>query len=426
MASSEYDLIIVGGGLTGASLAVAMRDSGLRIAVIESFAADARAQPSYDERTIALTYSSRHIYDQIGVWDDALDEEACPIDSIHISNKGHLGLTRLSCQDACTPALGYVVPTRALGAALHRCILAAHNIKLFCPFEALQIETRAEHASIDIQSPGKASRRLQGDLIVIADGGRSPLLDSLGLIRDTRAYAQSALLSIVRSNIPHRHKAYERFMQDGPLALLPMTEQRFAVVWTLDQNNLERIAALSDNDYIDQLQAAFGTRAGLFSQPSPRKTYPLAQSLLKIPYSERVVALGNAAHTVHPVAGQGFNLGLRDVAALTEILFESLDQQGDIGSRALLETYQQTRRRDTQRVVKFTDGLLNIFGQPSALLGAARNLGLFAVENLPFVKRALLRRSMGLGRQQPKLARGLALTRHAKQCTTVAGNSKKP
>jgi len=425
MASSEYDLIIVGGGLTGASLAVALADSNLRIAVVEAYAPDASAQPGYDERTIALTYSSRHIYDQIGVWDNALAEEACAIESIHISNKGHLGLTRLSCQDACTPALGYVVPTRALGAALHRRIAETGNIQLFCPFEALQVDTQADHASIVIKNGDNEQPRLQADLIVIADGGRSPLLDTLGFNRNKKAYAQSALLSIVRSNISHRHKAYERFMQDGPLALLPMTGQRFAVVWTLDRLNLARISALSDDDYIAELQVAFGTRAGLFSDPSPRKTYPLTQSLLDTPYRERVVALGNAAHTVHPVAGQGFNLGLRDVAALTELIFETLGEQGDIGKQSLLEAYQQARQRDTQRVAQFTDGLLKIFNHTSPLLGAGRSLGLFAVENLPFIKRALLRRSMGLDRQQPKLARGLTVSRHTKHRTPQLAQSKK-
>jgi len=425
MATAIYDLVIVGGGLTGASLAVALADSGLHIAVIEAYASDSKAQPSYDERTIALTYSSRHIYNQTGVWDSTLAEEVCAIESIHISNKGHLGLTRLTHHDARTAALGYVVPTRALGAALHRRMTVAKNIKIFCPFEAMKVETQAEHATIDIKASGKQQQRLQADLIVIADGGRSPLLGALGFSGEKKAYAQSALLSIVRSNIPHQHKAYERFMQDGPLALLPMTGQRFAVVWTLDRASLAHVSTLSDNDYIAELQAAFGTRAGLFSDPSPRKAYPLTKSLLNTPYRERVVAMGNAAHTVHPVAGQGFNLGLRDVATLTELIFETLDQQGDIGTQTLLETYQQARQRDTQRVAQFTDGLLKIFSHRSPLLSMGRNLGLFAVENLPFIKRALLRRSMGLGRQQPRLARGLAISRGTKHRTTQPEYSKK-
>ena len=249
---------------------------------------------------------------------------------------------------------------------------------------------------------------LNAKLIVIADGGRSPLLENLGFVRQSKDYTQSALLSIVSSNVPHQHKAYERFVKNGPLALLPMTAQRFAVVWTLSPDELSRINALSDDDFITQLQSVFGTRAGLFSKPTPRKAYPLSKSELKTPYSERVLALGNAAHTVHPVAGQGFNLGLRDVAALAEQLL--LDEAGkDIGAIEFLESYSQNRARDTQRVGQFTDGLLNIFSHPSPLIQLGRNIGLAAIENLPFVKRALLKRTMGMGKNQPRLARGLKI-----------------
>lgn len=418
MAETEFDIVIIGGGLAGASLAVALTNTQYRVAVIEAFAVDAEAQPSYDERTIALTYSARHIFSQLGVWDSQIETDACAIESIHISNKGHLGLTSLTCRDAGTPALGYVVPTRSLGYALNKQIQLSDNITFYCPCEASQVAVKAEAAIVTVQSEDAGKRlELSARLVVIADGGRSPLLSRLGFDKEQHPYSQSALLSIISTNMPHQNKAYERFMEDGPLALLPMTDQRFAVVWTVSPKNLQGIEAMNDADYIARLQEAFGTSAGLFSAPTPRKGYPLARSILNTPYTERVLVLGNAAHTVHPVAGQGFNLGLRDVAALAEKLLQAEPETLDIGSLAFLQHYAQSRALDTQRVGQFTDGLLKIFTHTSPLVAAGRNLGLAVVENLPFIKRALLRRSMGLEKHQPRLARGLKLKR---------GSSSKP
>lgn len=412
MSSTHYDLVIVGGGLAGASLAVALGKTNYQIAVIEAYAVDTDSQPSYDERTIALTYSARHIFNQLGVWDSHIEADACAIKSIHISNKGHLGLTRLSCLDAGTPALGYVVPTRSLGHALTKQIQRSDNVTFYCPCEASQIVVKEHAAIVTVQTEDAENPvELSAKLVVIADGGRSPLLSKLGFHKEQYPYLQSALLSIISTNIVHGNKAYERFMDDGPLALLPMTDQRFAVVWTLSPENLKRIEALDDPEYIACLQDAFGTTAGLFSTPTPRKAYPLARSILNTPYSERVLVLGNAAHTVHPVAGQGFNLGLRDVAALAEQLIQPECEISDIGALSFLQHYAQSRAQDTQRVSQFTDGLLKVFSHPSPLVSAGRNLGLAVVENLPFLKRALLRHSMGLGKHQPRLARGLKLRR---------------
>jgi 2-octaprenyl-6-methoxyphenol hydroxylase len=408
--TKNYDIVIVGGGLAGASLAVALADTQYRVAVIEAFEFEADAQPSYDERTIALTYSAKHIFSQLGVWSDAVESESCALKSIHISNKGHFGMTRLDHQDVGTEALGYVIPTRVLGQALMSKLKDIGNVDFFCPYQAENVNADDKEASITIkQSDSSRSVKLKAKLVVIADGGRSPLLNSLGFARLSKDYAQSALLSIVKTNIPHRHKAYERFVEDGPLALLPMNNQRFAVVWTLSPEALKKIAAMSDDNYLKELQTVFGTRAGLFSDATPRKTYPLSRSTLQTPYTQRILALGNAAHTVHPVAGQGFNLGLRDVAELAERLIQASTSDTDMGATDFLKSYSESRRQDTRRVGQFTDGLLTIFSHRSPLIQFGRNLGLAAVENMPLVKRALLKRTIGLGRNQPRLARGLKL-----------------
>lgn len=404
----KYDIVIVGGGLAGASLAVALADSQLRVAVVEAFEFDAGAQPSYDERTIALTYSARHIFQQLGVWDKQIENEACALKSIHISNRGHFGMTHLEHKDIGTEALGYVVPTRVLGQALMARLEQLDKVDFLCPYTAQQVSVNEDTAEVQIeQRDTQQLSRLTTELVVIADGGRSPLIGDLGFDRESKAYSQSALLSIVKTSVPHHHRAYERFAADGPLALLPMHGQRFAVVWTLSPDRLEEISNKDDEEYLQALQSEFGMRAGLFDAPTPRQAYPLNKSVLTTPWKKRVLALGNAAHTVHPVAGQGFNLGLRDVAALAEAILTGDGQ--DIGTEAFLEAYAVSREHDTQRVGQFTDGLLNIFTQSSPLIQFSRNLGLFAVENLPFVKRALLRRTMGLSHRQPRLARGLRI-----------------
>ncbi len=407
----HYDIVIIGGGLAGASLAVALADTQYRVAVIEAVEFDSKAQPSYDERTIALTYSAKHIFSRLNVWDEELETEACALKSIHISNKGHFGKTRLDHKDAGTEALGYVIPTRALGQALMRNLEHATNIDFFCPYEAEKIDTDDAGAVITIKNrETQAPEQLSAMLAVIADGGRSPILESLGFSSESKTYSQSALLSIVKSNLAHQNRAYERFVPNGPLALLPMNDQRFAVVWTLSPEELETVSAMPDEQFLTHLQMTFGTRAGLFSAPTPRKTYPLSKTSLKTPYSRRVLALGNAAHTVHPVAGQGFNLGLRDIATLAELLIQTSTSDSDIGSTEFLKNYADLRADDTRRVAQFTDGLLSIFNHSSPLVQLGRNLGLAAVENLPFIKRALLKRTMGMGPEQPRLARGLKIS----------------
>ncbi len=410
--AEHFDIAIVGGGLVGSSLALALANTPYRIAVIEPFEVDHDAQPSFDERTIALTYSAKHIFSQIGAWTDAIENEACAIRSIHISNKGHLGLTQLSHEDIGTPALGYVIPTRVLGRSLNQQLSSASNVQFFCPYEVIEVKAQADEALVHYQHRDtKQSSELSAKLVVLADGGRSNLLESLGINCQQKTYSQSALLSIVKSNRAHNNKAYERFDEDGPLALLPLNGQRFAVVWTLSPEALSHTQGLNDEAFLKHLQSSFGTRAGLFSEASARKSYALNKSSLQTFHAQRVLVLGNAAHTVHPVAGQGFNLGLRDVAALAEQLLAVPSKEGtqDIGAAAFLANYSQSRQADTKRVLQFTDGLLKLFSHPSPLVKIGRNLGLIAIENLPFVKRALLRRSMGMGKHQPRLARGLKI-----------------
>ena len=404
------DVVIVGGGLVGASLAVALAPTGLSLAVVEAVAADAGEQPSFDERTVALTYNARQIYTGMGVWDEIAARHAQPIREIHVSERGRFGMTHLHHHDAGAEALGYVVPSRVLGGVLHRRIKQSAAVTLFCPatVEGLEVRDRDGDCVISVSRNGQTVT-LKAGLVVVADGGRSGLAGQAGITSRHSEYPHSAILCVVESDRDHHGRAFERFTGEGPLALLPHSEKRYALVWTTDSQRVEARMALSDAAFIRALQRAFGDRAGNLARPSPRKRYPLQRSRAAHPVGRRTVIIGNAAHTVHPVAGQGFNLGLRDVAVLAEVLHRARRQQRDVGDAALLKTYAGLRRRETRMVSGFTDGLIRLFGDRRKPVGLARNLALAGIELFPPAKRLLLRRTMGLTGQPSRLGAGLPL-----------------
>lgn len=403
----DYDVIIVGGGLVGSSLALALQQVKIqsgrkpKVALVEAIEFDSELQASYDERTIALTYSSKLICDALDVWQGEVEREACSLKRIHISNRGHFGICNLDCNDVHTPALGYVCPTRVLGRALYAAIAEHADITVICPATVTSIHQQKDQVFVKLDTHEQGDE-LSVKLVVVADGGRSTLLGELGFVSDTKAYNASAILSIVTVDRAHHHVAYERFTPAGPLALLPLSDRRVAAVWTETNEQIAKLIKLSDEHYLEQLQSAFGFRAGLFSTPSARKVYPLKQSQISTPYQQRTLVLGNAAHTVHPVGGQGFNLSLRDVAAFVELAQHGCD---DLGETSLLKHYAAQRATETNRVAKFTDGLLTIFSEQFAPVSLGRNSVLSLIEHLPFSKRLLLKRTMGLAGHQANLAR---------------------
>ena len=398
-------LTIVGGGLVGASLACALEPLDLEITVLEETPLDSNAQPSFDERTIALTYGSRRIFEAIGIWDQ-VSYESGPIHQIHVSNRGHFGFTRLDRQDIGTDALGYVVPTRTLGRALTERLRSSAKIDYRCPSAATAIHNERDTPKARIHT---TDGDLETALIVIADGGRSALTQKLGWKKRTKPYSEKALVGIVGVDRPHNGTAFERFTKHGPLALLPLKDERFALAWTLPEGEAEETADLHEDDLLARLQLAFGYRAGRFTRCQQLRVYPLSRSVLTSTVAERCVAIGNSAHTVHPVAGQGFNLGLRDVAQLAEDLACAIREEQDIGDRPLLESYAKKRRAQTGRVLSFTDGLLQAFSNEWPGIRTARNIGLNLIEIFPPAKTLLLKRTVGLAGRLPRLSRGLSL-----------------
>jgi len=373
--------LIVGAGPVGAVCALALQQQGIAARVLEAMPADART----DTRTLALSYGSRLILDRLGVWDRI--EAVTPITRIHISQRGALGMARLSADEVKVPALGYVLPYATLTVALKQA-LADAAIAVDYGVAVARIESGATCATLHPE----AGEALTAPLVVVADGGRSgkgKLMPAAPEPKFARDYDQTAVVCDVQTELPHANQAYERFTPEGPAALLPSGE-RYALVWSASDADAQRIAALPDAAFLDALYRHFGGRQGRFVAASPRKTFPLKLAYTGSEASGRVVRIGNAAQTLHPVAGQGFNIGLRDAWELANLCGDT--PLAALGSPAMLAAYARGRRLDVMGGVGFTDFLVRVFSNDIAPLRHARGLGLLALEVFPPLKTFVARR----------------------------------
>jgi 2-octaprenyl-6-methoxyphenol hydroxylase len=403
----DFDLLIVGGGMVGASLARAVSGLGLRIGVVEAYPLEAASQPSFDDRVIALSWGSRLILQGIGVWPE-MAAAAAPIRRIHISDRGHFGFTHLDHESEGVEALGYVVTARAMGQVLQRDIGSQSGVTFICPARLTSFSVTSDLVKIDLQQ-GESGSTLTTRLLVAADGGDSQVRQLLSIPLREREYGQTAIIANLTASQLHHGVAYERFTDTGPLAMLPMTEERTSMVWTARDDQVERLMGLSDGDFLELLQMRFGYRLGRLESIGQRFAYPLRLRQVTEQVRPRVALVGNAAHTIHPVAGQGFNLGLRDVAVLADLLHDAAAQHGDVGDMALLKHYADWRRRDQQAVAWITDTLARLFANPLGPLRLARNLGLLGLDSLPGLKHLVVRQFMGINGRLPRLGRGVAL-----------------
>lgn len=406
----QADVAIVGGGLVGASLALALSQLDLNTVLIEAHPFGSESQPSFDDRTTALSNGSRRIFEGIGLW-PLLEREATPIRRIHVSDQGRFGFARLDAQEQGLAALGFVVVNRSLGAALwHQ--LAARCVTVLAPARVTTMELQDSQRVLHCQLGDGTVQALQARLVIAADGAKSAVREAAGIGAETWDYDQMALVTNVFTQRFHDYVAYERFTAAGPLAVLPMSEGRSGLIWTLAPALAQEVAALPDADFLARLQREFGFRLGRFTRVGTRQLYPLALTRSDEHVGARLAVVGNAAQALHPIAGQGFNLGLRDAASLAEVLADARAQQGatfDAGAGELLERYRSWREADRGKIVGFTDGLVRLFTQPFGPAKLLRDVGMLAFDLLPAAKDALSQLSLGAAGRIPRLARGASL-----------------
>lgn len=387
--------------MVGASLALALRHRDLQIGLIEAQNLLEHHQPGFDDRGIALSYGSQRIFDTMQLW-PGLSEHATPIHGIHISDKGHFGVTRLKAETEQVPALGQVLTAKQLGIQLNKALQQHPALTLLTPLQVVSIEQTSSMATVHLSN----GQSLTAKLLVAADGQASTVRKLLGLSVRQREYEQTAITANVITERPHQNWAYERFTENGPIALLPMSEGRSSLVWTVKSGNEDNLLGCDELSFMHQLQQAFGYRLGHFEKIGQRNSYPLGLMQTHQPVQQRVVLIGNAAHSLHPIAGQGFNLGLRDAAVLAECL---ISHPEDCGNSAVLQGYSDWQQRDQDNVIQATDFLVNTFSNNAVLLGHGRAGSLALLDVLPPLKSRLARTSMGLSGKQCRLSRGLAL-----------------
>ena len=389
---SRVNLAIIGGGLVGASLALALQAGakarGWKILMIEPFAPGDSYQPSYDARSSALSYGAKQIYQRLGLWQD-ISRRAEPIKQIHVSDRGRFSTARLSAMEEGVPALGYVVENAWLGQCLWQG-LDKDVVSWRCPAEVTRMEPLPDGYRLTLND----ETVLECDLAVLADGGRSGLREQLGIGVKTRPYNQSALIANITPSEAHNGEAFERFTDDGPMALLPLPDNRCALVWTRIGMDAQRLANLDERSFLSELQGVFGYRLGTLKQVGARHLYPLTLVEAEEQVRSHLAILGNAAHSLHPIAGQGFNLSLRDAQALAEALLAGPQVPGDL---ATLQGYRERQRLDQKLTVGFSDQVTRLFGSAQPLVALGRNMGLLGLDLLPPAKRWFARQAMGLG-----------------------------
>lgn len=411
--NSDYDILICGGGMVGATMAYALSPLPLRIGVIEAVPFKSDSQPSYDDRAIALAYGSARIIQAMGLWGQ-LQDQTSPIRKIHISDRGHFGVTRIDSAREQVEALGYVVENRVVGAVLAEALPALENVELICPATVSQVALSEAGAQVSVTAEA-GERPLSARLVIAADGGNSEVRRLLQIPTRSWDYGQSAVIANITPARHHQGVAYERFTDWGPVALLPNAAaddpKRCSLVWTVRRDDEERVLNLDAAEFLAELQQRFGYRLGELEKVGRRNAYPLKLVRAKQQVRPRLALIGNAAHTLHPIAGQGFNLGLRDVAVLADVLAEACAKGEDVGAGSVMQRYAEWRSWDHRKVIGFTDTLARLFSNPLAPLALARNLGLLAVDVVPPLKRILTRQTMGLAGRLPRLALGLPLQR---------------
>jgi len=395
------ELAVVGGGLSGLSLAIACAGAGIDVVLIDRESPEKLLSAPYDGRTTAVAYGSRQVLNGIGAW-DALAPDAEPIREIRVADGASPLFLHYDHRTLGSDPLGYIVENRLLRRALHQKAQKLASLAMLAPIAVERVEYGDAGATLSLSD----GRVVRAALVAGADGRNSPLREAASIRTFTAAYRQTAIVCTVRHEAPHHGVAVEHFRSAGPFAILPMKGNRSSIVWTERSADAPRLLALGQRDFTRELAERFGDYLGALEVEGGRWSYPLALMQARSYTAPRLALVGDAAHVIHPIAGQGWNLGVRDVAALAELVVEGSRLGLDLGAAELLRRYERWRRFDNLMLTAVTDGLNRLFSNDLAPVRLARDLGLAAVNRAPNLKRFLMRHAMGVVGDLPRLVRG--------------------
>lgn len=402
---AHYDVVIIGAGMVGAALACALTHAPappMKLLLVEAsrLQAGKAEQPGFDARSTVLSAATVDYLKLLGLW-EPIAPGAAAIEHIQVSDQGHFGGVQMESREAGVAALGHVAENASIGRALNDALLKNQQLELCSPAQVTMLTPHMQGMQLSLQSGADAaeSATITASLVVLAEGGRSGLSQQLGIHSNHNSYGQRAIIANVALSQPHRGIAYERFTAKGPLALLPLTphsgHHRMALVWTHPADEADAVLALPDTDFLAKLQKDCGQRAGTLLHVGQRASYPLTLQVAEEQYRPSLVLLGNVAHTLHPVAGQGFNLALRDAMALAANVRQSLREGLAIGHVTRLQAWWQQVQQDQGRTIGFSDGMTRLFSSPNPALSVLRKGGMVGLELLPPLKRLFMQQALG-------------------------------
>lgn len=403
---TDFDIIIVGAGMVGSTLACALGMQGLQVAVIEAHRPDFDwPDDSVDLRVSAITCASQQIFTSLGAWDAMCRQRVSPYRDMRVWDATGSGEIHFDSADLGEPLLGHIIENRVIQFALYEQLVEYDNVTFIAPVSVTGMKIEQDTASVTLDD----GRKLSAALLVAADGSRSKLRELAGIETQGWSYHQHGVVATIKTSQSHLETAWQRFMPDGPLAFLPMSDGSSSIVWSTSPEHADELLALDDDAFLDALQATFGDRLGRMISCGPRAAFPLRMQHAKQYTQARLALLGDAAHTIHPLAGQGVNLGLADAATLAEVIADARAAGSDIGALKTLRRYERWRKGDNLAMMSTMDAFKRLFGSRMPMLKWLRNTGLSLTNRTTPVKNMIMRQAMGLEGDLSRLARGKAL-----------------